>query len=170
MFRQQICSDKAKIAFTMLISKPFLSNYYNSLNLCFDCWLVLPSSQRSINMKWVTSWQNQQNGMCAQWRLRSAWASAQSNQSSLSAWRKLGSLATYWAHSEDSDQTGRLPRLAQMPSLIRVFAVRMKKAWVLSYQLSAQRRLWSDLADAQADLSLRWTHSHFVGFVMRRLK
>ena len=25
-------------------------------------------------------------------------------------------------------------------------------------------------ADAQADLSLRWAHSHFVGFVMRQLK
>ena len=49
-----------------------------------------------------------------------------------------------------------------------VFAVRMKKAWVLSYPLSAQRRLWSDWADAQADLSLRWAHCHFVGFVMRR--
>ena len=24
--------------------------------------------------------------------------------------------------------------------------------------------------DAQADLSLRWAHSHFVGFVMSRLK
>ena len=55
-------------------------------------------------------------------------------------------------------------------SLIRVFAVRMKKAWVFSYQLSAQRRLWSDWADAQAGLSLRWAHSNFVGFVMRRLK
>ena len=52
------------------------------------------------------------------------------SESSLSAWRKLGSLATYWAHSED----------------------------------------WSDLVDAQADLSLCWAlHSHFVGFVMRRL-
>ena len=30
---------------------------------------------------------------------------------SLSAWRKSGSLATHWAHSEDSDQTGRMPRL-----------------------------------------------------------
>ena len=29
----------------------------------------------------------------------------------LSTWRKLGSLATHWAHSEDSDQTGRMPRL-----------------------------------------------------------
>ena len=67
------------------------------------------------------------------------------------------------APSEDSDQPGH------PPSLIRVFAVRMKKAWVLIYPLSAQRRLWSDWADAQADLSLRWAHSHIVGFVMSRL-
>ena len=33
------------------------------------------------------------------------------SESSLSAWRKLGSLATHLAHSEDSDQTGRMPRL-----------------------------------------------------------
>ena len=51
-----------------------------------------------------------------------------------------------------------------------VFAVRMKKAWVLSYPLSAQRRLWSDWADAQADLSLRWAHTHCTGFVMSRLR
>ena len=71
-------------------------------------------------------------------RLRSAWASGQSDQSSLSAWRKLGSLATHWVDSEDSDQTGQMPRL-----------------------------IWSDWADAQADLSLHWAHSHFVCFVMR---
>ena len=52
------------------------------------------------------------------------------SESSLSAWRKHGSLATHWAHSED----------------------------------------WSDWADAQADLSLRWVHSHFVGFVMSWFK
>ena len=63
------------------------------------------------------------------------------------------------APSEDSGQPGH------PPSLIRVFAVCMKKAWVLSYPLSAQRRLWS----AWADLSLRWAHSHFVGFVTRQL-
>ena len=40
------------------------------------------------------------------------------SESSLSAWRKLGSLAIYWMHSEDSDQTGR------MPSLIWVFVWR----------------------------------------------
>ena len=66
------------------------------------------------------------------------------------------------APSEDSDQPGH-PH-----SLIRVFAVHMKKAWILSYPLSAQQRL-SDWVDAQADLSLGWAHSHFVGFVMRWL-
>ena len=50
--------------------------------------------------------------VCAQPRLRSAWASAQSDQEfSLSAWRNHGSLATHHAHSEGSDQTGWMLRL-----------------------------------------------------------
>ena len=58
---------------------------------------------------WAASWQNQQNGMCAQRGLGSAWASTQFDPvSSLSAWRKLEYLATHWAHS---DQTGWMPRL-----------------------------------------------------------
>ena len=68
------------------------------------------------------------------------------------------------APSEVSDQPGH------PPSLIRVFAVRMKEPWVLSFPLSAQWRLWSDWADTQADLSLRWAHTHSAGFVMLRLK
>ena len=64
------------------------------------------------------------------------------------------------APNEDSDQPG--------PSLISAFAA-WRKLGSLATQMSAQRRLWSDWADAQADLSLRWAHSHFVGFVMRRL-
>ena len=68
-----------------------------------------------------------------------------------------------YAPSEDSDQPGH------PPSLIRVFAVRMKKPWVHSYPLSAQRKLWSDWADAIPDLSLCWAHTQFVGFVMSRL-
>ena len=61
--------------------------------------------------KWAATWQNQQSG-CA--------PSEDSDQPGhpLSAWRKLGSLATHWAQSEDSDQTGR------MPGLIWVFAGR----------------------------------------------
>ena len=75
------------------------------------------------NIKWAASWQNQQNGMCAQQTLSSAWASAQSDQSSLSAWWKPGPLATHWVHSEDSDQTGKMPRLTW------VFAGRTSVCW-----------------------------------------
>ena len=81
--------------------------------------------------------------LCAQRRLRSAWASAQSDQirpvwseSSLSTWRNLGSLPTHWAHSEDSDQTGRMPRL------IWVFAGPTSILMVLSWCGSV---LFSDL-------------------------
>ena len=62
----------------------------------------------------------------------------------------------------DSDQSGH------PPILIRVFAVRMKKNWVLSYPLSAQRRLWSDWADVQADLSIRpvWSESSLKAVIL----
>ena len=64
------------------------------------------------------------NVLCAQRRLRSAWASTH---------------------------------------LIRVFAVSMKKAWALSYPLSAQRRLWSDLSPLQwlemTEIPLKVSHS-----------
>ena len=49
------------------------------------------------------------------------------SESSLSAWRNLGPLATYWAHSEDPDQTG------QMPRLIWVLAGHTLTLLVLSY-------------------------------------
>ena len=91
------------------------------------------------------------------------------------------------APSEDSDQPGH------PPSLIRVFAVCMKKAWVLSYPLSAQRRLirlegcpgWSESSlggqsfcllchevahlasvDEQASLSLTWSLIFETGFLV----
>ena len=47
---------------------------------------------------------------------------------SLSAWRKLGSLATHWAHSEDSDSD----QTEWMPRLIWVFAGRTLILLVLS--------------------------------------
>ena len=76
--------------------------------------------------------------VCAQRILRSAWASALSDQSSLSAWRKLVSLATHWAHSENSDQTGR------MPTLIWVFAGRTVIFFFLFYHEAAHiSPLWT---------------------------
>ena len=85
------------------------------------CWFChAPDQYLSCDMTKPTKW------VGAQWRLRSAWASAQTDQSSLSARRKLVSLATHWAQS----------------------------------------KAWSDWVDAHVDLSLRWAHTHFVGFVM----
>ena len=95
---------------------------------------------RLIKTIWAASWQNQQNGTCTQQRLISA-------QSDLSSQDSECPIRPVWSD----------------------FAVPMKRALVLSYPLSAQWRLWPDRADALADLSLRWVHSHFVGFVMRRL-
>ena len=43
-------------------------------------------------------------------------------------------------------------------------------SWGPKISSCGQRRLWSDWADVQADLSLRWAHTHFVGFVMSRHK
>ena len=57
-----------------------------------------------------------------------------------------------------------IPTTYSPPSLIRVFAVRTKEVWVLSYPLSTQRRLWSDWSDAQADVSLCWAHMLFCWF------
>ena len=53
---------------------------------------------------------HQQNGLCAQWRLRSAQASAQSDQSSLSAWRNLMSfLLSLEQKSKTLIKLGRCP-------------------------------------------------------------
>ena len=126
--------------------------------------------------------------LCAQQRLRSARASTQSDQSSLSAWRKLGSLATHWADSDDSDQIGQMPRATTWQNQ--------------QNDLCAQRRLRSAWASAQSDQSslcaqwvpkdLMFLHAdnedsdqtgrgpgwsetslgtcHFVGFVLLRLR
>ena len=59
------------------------------------------------------------------------------------------------------DQPGNWPTIRPVWS---VFAVRMKKPRILSYPLSAQRRLWLDCVDAQADLSLRWANMSFCWF------
>ena len=49
--------------------------------------------------------------MCAQWRLRSAWASAQSDKSSLCTQWVAKDTRFLHADSQDSDQAWRMPRL-----------------------------------------------------------
>ena len=72
----------------------------------------------------------------------------------------------YEINKAQHDETNKM---TCVPSLISVFAVCIKRPWVLGYSFSAKWRLWSDWVDAQADLSLRFT-GHFVGFVMLWLK
>ena len=62
------------------------------------------------------------------------------------------------ATSKDSDQPGH------PPSLIRVFAVRSMGNKGPNLSSCGQRRLWSDWADVQPDLSLRWAHMPFCLF------
>ena len=70
-----------------------------------------------------------------------------------------------WAALRRNQQNGMCAqRRLGSACLIRVFAFRMKKVWVISYPSSAQRTLWSDCADAQADLSPRWAHMPFCLF------
>ena len=93
------------------------------------------------------------------------------------------------AESEDSGQTGRMPRLIWVlagrtviwlvlscrGSLILLLTLPQNyQKWIQTtnwrnimgpqLSLSALRRLWSDWADAQADLSLRWAHRSFCWF------
>ena len=62
------------------------------------------------------------------------------------------------ATSEDSDQPGH------PPSLIRGFAVGSMGSWGPNVSSCGQQRLWSDWADAQADLSLCWAQRSFCWF------
>ena len=132
---------------SLLPNDPFFRNYSSSMHLVFSAvWPPLKVSPYFIIMQiiflilwdqWIHSWVSLQDvsqlktkptmWLCAQRRLRSAWASAQSDQSSLSEWRKVGPLATHWTHSEGSDQTGRMHRL------IWVFAGRTVILLVLTW-------------------------------------
>ena len=54
----------------------------------------------NINFIWAASWQNQQNGMCTQRRLRSAWASLSAQRRLWSDWADAqADLSLRWAHS-----------------------------------------------------------------------
>ena len=94
----------------------------------FPSEVITMKGRPKLTWKWAASRQNQQHSMCAQRRLRSAWA------------------------------------YAQMTGLTIVFAVRSIGSLGPKLSSCRQRRLWSDCADAQADLSLRWARMPFCLF------
>ena len=82
-----------------------LALYRNIIRLC---WLIA-TSQKGTHI-WAASWQNQQNGLCAQRRLRSAWAFARSDQSLRRARLKTARFLSYPLSAQ-----GRLIRLGECP-------------------------------------------------------
>ena len=91
----------------LTFSSEFIKIVFNRINLLGLSALFL----HWFSTIWATSQQNQQSGMCAQRRLRSAWASALSDQSSLCAQWVAKDPSFLHADSKDPDQTGRMPRL-----------------------------------------------------------
>ena len=100
--------------------------------------------QMSRDMTKPTKW------LCTQRRLNSAWGSAQSDQSSLCAQWVAKDPSFLNADSEDSDQTGRRPRL------IWVFAVRTPILLVLSCRSSNQCSYCMGCSPVSLD---HWQHS-----------
>ena len=95
----------------------------------FTFWISSRANCKLISV-WAVIWQNQQSE-CAPSLIRPVWS-----ESSLSAWWKLESLATHCRPL----QTYTMVRLSGFPSSL--FAIRMMKAWVLSYPLPSTSNLY----------------------------
>ena len=118
-------------------------------------WIEIPAEQTKciVNQCHMSRLiQNQQNGPSK--TQISLSIRPVSSDSSLSAWRKLGPLATHRAHSEDSDQTGRMPRL------IWVFAGRT--AILLVCPEMAQICLLPDFQNQFAQIKINSNEKKFI--------
>ena len=73
-------------------------------------------------------------------RIRPVWS-----ESSLSAWRKLGSLATHWTHSKDFDQTGRMPRLIWVFAGCTSHFVGFVVRWLIPYMHPLRKHAYSNI-------------------------
>ena len=89
-------------------------------------YLAYQCLRMSVAIIWAETWGNIPSNMCDQWMLKLTWALAQS----------------VWS----TDQT----------DCANAQAVHMKNVCILDYPKCAQGRFWSDCADAQSDLNLRW--------------
>ena len=92
------------------------SSLHAEMKLLWSC-LLKHRKEMVTKLTWTASWQNQQNGMCAQRRLRSAWAFAQSDQSSLCVQWVAKDASFLYADSKDSDQTRRMDAQADLSLL-----------------------------------------------------
>ena len=93
----QTAKALARISLRAGSHEPSLVIYVISTIISWAGSITLPTSRHIAEChitSWASAWQNKQMP-CVPSENRSAWASAQSDQSSLSAWRKLGSLTTH---------------------------------------------------------------------------
>ena len=106
--------------------------------------------------------------MCAQRRLRSAWASAQDNQSSLCA--KWVAKDPSFLHADSEENYFFV--YGVWASLFFGLWPMVESSHPYPYYSSLIVATYdqTDWADAQGDPSLHWAHSHFIGFVMSQLK
>ena len=96
------------------------------------------------HINWAKARQNKQYDLWAQQRLISAWAFAQSDQSSLYALRIAKDLWLLYVDSEDSDQTGQMPRLIQVfAGCTGHFVCFVMLRLILSVTKQGQNALWS---------------------------
>ena len=108
-----------------------------------DCKIVIIMKRNMIQhmTKW-TKWHVHPAKTWISLGIRQVWS-----ESSLSAWRKLRSLATHWAQARTLIRLGRRPGWSESSlgaqsfcwfcRVAAVFTVHLKKAWVLSYPFSA---------------------------------
>ena len=128
-YNKWICYFMTRLSAIRFIPQVFISKR-------IKCWLLKKSDTEkrwvylSRDMTKPTKWHVRPAKTQISLGIRPVWS-----ESSLSAWRKLGSLATHWAHSEDSNQSGLMPRL------IWVFAGRKVTFLVLSCRGSSKCRI-----------------------------
>ena len=96
------------------------------------------------------------------------------SESSLSAWRNLGSLATHWVHSEDSDQTGRRPRLIWLFAghtlvllVLSCCSSVMGNSETVNHYYSCNAGLWASLGEEKWSITIIncWTKC-FIDFLV----
>ena len=105
----------------------------------------------SRNMTKQTKWPVRPAKIQISLGIRPVWS-----KSSLCARRKLWSWVAHWAHSEDSDQSGRMPRL------IRVFVGRTATLLVLSWggSYEVQRKCWNHCKQVTRERKNIYTEIH----------
>ena len=99
----RLTSDRVTAPGPCICLKKIFVSYIHITYIYVCVYLVLfpVFKNEAIFKNWATTWHNPQS---AQQRHRSAWS-----ESSLSAWRSIGSLATHWVHREDwSDWVNKL--------------------------------------------------------------